>query len=167
MNTAVSPADSVGFVTAETTFAQRLERVLKDRGWKPYEWSKRAGLSNSHVQNMIDRNAAGATTKTVHKLAVAAGVSEVWLARGEGAIEPSASTGAVSVDVDDPKMKHRDGFDGNLRAAKKLRHHDDYVWEALAESDPLVVAPLTPSLLADLADVLAKYIPAPEPTKRK
>jgi len=163
----MSPAASVGFVTSGTTFAQRLGRVLKDRGWTPYDWSKRAGLSNSHVQNMIDRNAAQATTKTVHKLAVAAGVSESWLARGDGSMEPTAPSGLVSVDVDDPKMKHRDGFDGNLRAAKKLRRHDDYVWEALAESDPLVVVPLTPSLLADLADVLAKYIPAPEPTKRK
>jgi len=169
MNTEDHGTASVDEMGPSSTFVERLQRVLRDRGWTPYEWSTRAGLTNSHVQNLIARGAKRPAGATTHKLAVAAGVGEAWLARGEGAmIAPAPSTGpVVDLDVDDPKMKHRENFDANLEAAKDLVSLKPYVWEALAESDPLLVVPLTPALLADLASVLAKYLPAPPPKPRR
>lgn len=66
----------------------RLERVLKARGWTPYEWAKRAGVSGATVTNMIGRGAKGARTPSLTKMAEVAGVSFEWLANGNGPMEP-------------------------------------------------------------------------------
>lgn len=46
--------------------------------------------------------------------------------------------------------------------ARALRpHHPEYVWRAVRTSDPLMVIPLTPGALADIADVLVKHVSPP------
>ena len=62
-----------------------------------------------------------------------------------------------------PLLKNRPEFPQSLRLARELRpQHGGYVWNALGESAPLVTVPITPALLADLADVLAKYLVPPQ-----
>lgn len=89
----------------------------------------------------------------IQKVAAALGVEEEWL-MGEG--DDSAAE-TVS-----PLLKYRPDFAASLAIAQELRpQHGAYVWNALADSAPLVTVPITPALLVDLADVLVKYIVPP------
>lgn len=143
--------------------ALRIQSLLDEHGWTPYELSKRAGLSDSHITLILRRGTKRVGRATLSKIAAGAGVSLRWLEDGEG---PRVETAPVEVRVvpeeSDPRMRNRDGFDRHLSAAKSLRPGmPGYVWDALGDGDPLVIAPLTPAMLADIADVLVKYIPAP------
>jgi transcriptional regulator with XRE-family HTH domain len=143
--------------------ALRIQSLLDEHGWTPYELSKRAGLSDSHVQLILKRGTKRLGRVTLEKIAAGAGVSARWLVDGEGSREPSAPTEVRMVPEDsDPRMRNREGYDRHLSGARALRPGmPGYVWDAIGDGDPLVIAPLTPAMLADIADVLVKYIPPP------
>lgn len=82
--TLVSERGSVGSV-ADTDVVQRLRTVLERTGWTPYELSTRAGLSGSHIANILQRGAKRLGADTLRAIAQAAGVSERWMVLGEGA----------------------------------------------------------------------------------
>lgn len=151
---------NLGFVDP---IALRIQGLLDEHGWTPYELSKRAGLSDSHVSLILQRGTKRLGRVTLEKIAAGAGVSARWLVEGEGPrTEVAPAEVRVVPDDSDPRMRNREGFDRHLTAAKALRPGmPGYVWDALGDGDPLVIAPLTPAMLADIADVLVKYIPAP------
>lgn len=71
------------------TLLERIESVLKDKGWSASEWARRAKLSErSHVNTIIQRLRANPAAKTdgqtLAKLAEAADVSLDWLVLGRG-----------------------------------------------------------------------------------
>lgn len=152
-----------GTLSLMDAVALRIQSLLDEHGWTPYELSKRSGLSDSHVQLILKRGTKRLGRVTLEKIAAGAGVSARWLVEGEGPREPTASSELrVVPDESDPRMRNREGFDRHLAGARRLRPGmPSYVWDALGDGDPLVVAPLTPAMLADIADVLVKYIPPP------
>lgn len=74
----------------------RLEKVMAAKGWKAYVWSKKAGLSQSHVGGMVRKLEAGIDpnpkSHTWDALASIAGYSTAWLERGVGPEERSANS---------------------------------------------------------------------------
>ena len=59
-------------------------------------------------------------------------------------------------------MREREHFEGSLRVAMAKRpQHKRYLWDAIAEGDPMMLAPMTPQLLMNLADALVDLIPEP------
>ena len=157
-NTSVSGADTLRWVTTGATIADRIREVLSARGWKAAELNRLAGLSSpTHVSVILARGGSRTSGDVLAKIAAAAGVREKWLLTGEGPRDLDAPE--VS---DDPKMEGRPGFRGALAGARVLRpQYGDYVWNAVAHVDPLMIVPMTPALLADLADVIVKYLPPP------
>ena len=102
--------------------------------------------------------------EAVRKLAAAAGVREEWLRDGTGQRElPAFNEHAAPA-----SMQAREHFEGSLVVARVKRpQYGDYLWETIADGDPLMVAPMTPGLLIALADALVDHIPAPAPASTK
>lgn len=78
-----------------TTLAERLALVLERTGWSQRELSRRAGLTEVHVGQVLRRaKAKGADaaveSSTLEAIAKAADVSYEWLATGTGAPEDRA-----------------------------------------------------------------------------
>lgn len=163
MYTCIEPDRIPSMGSPRDAVAARIQQLLDENDWTPYELSKRAGLSDSHIGLVLKRGTSRTGAETLRRIAQGAGVSERWLMTGEGPKTPSAPSDVEVVpEESDPRMRNRAGYDGHLSAAMALRpQHPRYVWDALGNADPLLTVPLTPSLLADLADVLVKYIPAP------
>lgn len=140
---------------APDPIAERIAQVMELRGWTAAELARRAGLQTpTHVSTILKRGGERTSGTVLSKIAAAAGVRDRWLITGEGRMDFDATDTLA-----DPKMRNRDGFAGALAGARTLRpQYGDYVWEAVAQSDPMVIVPLTPALLADLADVLVKYL---------
>lgn len=135
--------------------AERIAQVMELRGWTAAELARRAGLQTpTHISTILKRGGERTSGTVLAKIAAAAGVRDRWLITGEGRRDFDATDTLA-----DPRMRNRDGFAGALAGARTLRpQYGDYVWEAVAQSDPMVIVPLTPALLADLADVLVKYL---------
>jgi transcriptional regulator with XRE-family HTH domain len=158
-NTSVCGADTLRVVAPESTITDRIREVMGLRGWSAAELNRRAGLSSpTHVSMILARGAGSRTSgEVLSKIAAAAGVRAHWLLTGEGPRDIEAPEAS-----DDPKMQGRPGFRGALAGAKVLRpQYGEYVWNAVAHVDPLMIVPMTPALLADLADVIVKYLPPP------
>lgn len=148
----------VGTLVRVDGLLTRLREVLELRGWTPYELAIRAGVGESIVSNWLRRGVKRPDPETVRKLAATAGVRLEWLRDGEGPREIPAFDESRAPE----HMGARENFEGSLVAAKiKRPQYGDYLWEALANGDPLMVAPMTPGLLIALADALVDFIPAP------
>ena len=76
--------------------------MLGRTGWSQRELSRRAGIADTHVGTILRKLAIdpnySVETKTLRKLAEAAGVSVSWLLTGEG--EPEATLATVDRDED-------------------------------------------------------------------
>lgn len=162
-DTCVYPDGIVGAVSDSDPTAARIRQVLAARGWSERDLALRAGLkSDSHVSLILRRGTRRTSSETLRKIATGAGVRLEWLMNGDLPMDESAVAeelhGTAPTD-DDPHMANRTGFSGALAGARMLRpSYPDYVWDAVATSDPMVVLPLSPAMLADLADLLAKYV---------
>lgn len=82
------------------TLEERIRFAARQKDWSLRQWSLRAGLSSGYLGSLVTRlgqggEGKGVTKDTIHKLAVAAGISEDWLTSGEGAAERV-------VELDDP-----------------------------------------------------------------
>lgn len=142
----------------------RLREVMELRGWTPYELANKAGLGDSHVSNWLRRGVKRPDFETVRKLAAAAGVRDEWLREGIGPRDlPTFNEHKAPA-----SMQARENFEGSLVVARVKRpQYGDYLWQAIADGDPLMVAPMTPGLLVALADALVDHIPAPTPQPDK
>lgn len=178
-DTCVIGGDILRAVSDSDPTAARIRQVLAARGWSERDLALRAGLkSESHVSLILRRGTRRTSSETLRKIAAGAGVRLEWLLSGDLPMDESAVAeelhGSAPSD-DDPHMANRTGFDGALAGAKMLRpNYPGYVWDAVAQSDPMAVLPLSPAMLADLADLLAKYvtpraadIPRPDPAPRR
>jgi transcriptional regulator with XRE-family HTH domain len=152
------------FVT-KTTLAERLEKVLEHLDITAYELSIRAGLSGSHIANIIKRNAKRTSAETIQLIARAAGVSERWLSFGEGSMHDESSTPEAS-DVP-PRTAQPDTVSAapNYAALKKTARKlapevtDEWVWNDLDGTNLLWIGlkEPTPQVLADIARLLMKH----------
>jgi len=92
------------------TILERMEFVMKLRGWSQSEWNRRAQIKErSNVNKLLKRLEANPTefpgdAKTLQKLADVAGVTMDWLALGRGA--PLAADFVIA---DDPLYPSRPG----------------------------------------------------------
>jgi transcriptional regulator with XRE-family HTH domain len=143
---------------------ERLREVMELRGWTPYEMATKAGLGDSHVSNWLRRGVKRPDSEAVRKIAAAAGVRDQWLREGVGPRDlPAFNEHAAPA-----SMQARENFEGSLVVARVKRpQYGDYLWQAIADGDPLMVAPMTPGLLVALADALVDHIPAPAPQPGK
>jgi transcriptional regulator with XRE-family HTH domain len=138
----------------------RIREVMELRGWTAYEFAHRAQLSDSILSNWLRRGVKRPDIEALNKLAAAAGVRVEWLRDGTGARDIPTFSEAVQAAT----MQARENFDGSLVVARVKRpQYGDYLWDAIAHGDPLMVAPMTPGLLVDLADALVNHISAPPP----
>lgn len=142
----------------------RVQELMELRGWTAYELAHKAGLSDSLISNWLRRGVKRPDPEAVRKLAAAAGVREEWLRDGKGPRDLPAFDETRAPE----HMSARENFQGSLVAARiKRPQYGDYLWEAIANGDPLMVAPMTPGLLIALADALVDHIPAPAPVSTK
>jgi transcriptional regulator with XRE-family HTH domain len=134
------------------------------RGWTAYEFAHRADLSDSILSNWLRRGVKRPDHEALRKLAAAAGVRVEWLRDGAGPRDLPTFNDTVQA----ASMQARENFDGSLVVAKLKRpQYGEYLWEVIANGDPLMVAPMTPGLLVNLADALVDHIPAPTPQPPK
>lgn len=73
------------------TLWDRLQTVIRHKGWTDREWCTRAGLPANHLQvyrNRLNKKASATLDKeTIISLAKAASIRVEWLMRNEGAME--------------------------------------------------------------------------------
>lgn len=142
----------------------RIREVMELRGWTAYEFAHRAQLSDSILSNWLRRGVKRPDIEALNKLAAAAGVRVEWLRDGTGPRDIPAFSDTAQATT----MRARENFDGCLVVAKlKRAEYGEYLWETIAAGDPLMVAPMTPGLLIDLADALVDHVPAPAPQPQK
>jgi len=98
-------AQGVSFA-AVSTLLQRLEMLVERAGVSQRERSRRAGLTDVHVGQLMRRLKASPNasfeTKTLQAIAGAAGVSAAWLLTGDGSPDSDDATRAPST-TDDPE----------------------------------------------------------------
>jgi transcriptional regulator with XRE-family HTH domain len=152
------------FVT-KTTLAERLEKVLEHLDVTAYELSTRAGLSGSHIANIIKRNAKRTSAETIQLIARAAHVSERWLAYGEGSMhdedhEPDAQDTPPRATQPDT-VSAAPNYAALKKTARKLAPEvtDEWVWNDLDSTNLLWIGlkEPTPQVLADIARLLMKH----------
>lgn len=154
----------VGTLVRVDSLIERVQELMELRGWTAYELAHKAGLSDSLISNWIRRGVKRPDPEAVRKLAAAAGVRVEWLRDGEGPRDLAAFDEARAPE----HMGARENFEGCLVVARIRRpQYGDYLWETIANGDPLMVAPMTPGLLTALADALVDHIPAPPPAPTK
>jgi transcriptional regulator with XRE-family HTH domain len=142
--------------------AQRIRDQMERQDLSARALSLRAGLSERHVGKLLERGAGSAETETLMKIAAALGVSITWLLLGAGA--PDAAE-PVNDQREGPTMGRRPGFDEALDGARLIRPtYPETLWQRVAAGEPLAVIPMTPQLVAEMADILLRLAP---PQRRK
>ena len=157
-------AFAVGTLVRVDGLVDRIREVMELRGWTAYEFASNADVGESVVSNWLRRGVKRPDPETLRKLAAAAGVRLEWFRDGAGPRDLPTFNDAVQAAT----MAARENFDGSLVVARiKRPQYGDYLWEAIADGDPLMVAPMSPALLVALADALVDHIPAPTPQPPK
>lgn len=147
--------------------SERIRHLMELRGWSARQLSIRAGLTESHVTLLLRRGASKAEAATLGKIAAAGDVALEWLLSGDGAMAEAAPAPRVE-SSGDPKFEDIPGYAESLPVAKRLRpEHPEYIWQTLSAAGPLLTGPITPAMLADLADVLLKYTVPPRVDKER
>ncbi len=164
LTTVVRGSGTIVFVT-KTTLAERLQAVLEHLCVTPYQLSTRAGLSGSHIANIIKRDAKRTSAETIQLIARAAGVSERWLAHGEGSMH-DVSQDHDAYDVP-PRTSQPDtvsaapNYAALKRTARRLAPDvtDEWVWNDLDSTNLLWIGlkDPTPQVLADIARLIMKH----------
>lgn len=136
VNNHVDSVSRARYLRDMTTVADRLESLLEMKGWSQSELSERAGLARSHVNRIIKHPDRPTQTDTLAAIAHAAGVSLVWLSKGQGS--PDADDSARSPSTTEssvPHMVNAIGFDDALTEAKR-RHPEvsEETWEAVGRA---------------------------------
>lgn len=136
--------------------ATRINQRMRDIGMTAADVAKVSNLTLATVQT-ICRADLVPDQREMKAIAEAIGVDVGWLYSGV-----SAPSEPINDDAPHLHLSNRIDYAQSIHVARSLRpQHGDYVWEELAVSAPLVTVPITPALLADLADVLAKYLVPP------
>lgn len=101
-----------------TTISERVREVLALRDINERELSRRAGLSEAHINKIVQKKDGRPSAETVAKISAAAGVSLVWLITGEGPIEAAAPASAGPTDDSRRRLETALG-----QAFNAARHH--------------------------------------------
>jgi hypothetical protein len=168
-----------------STLAERYKIILELTGMGPHELSKKAGLSGANIGNAIRRNADRTDIRTIRAIARAAGVSESWLATGEGepvltltpTDPPTPSEVRVRVERDEPVPECLGDFKGYEAQEKRARKAlggevDEWVWPHIRNTNMLSTANRPPpvAMLMALARALHEFgdpsAPVPDPHRR-
>ena len=72
---------------AVSTIPERIREILALREWNERELCRRSGLSEAHVNKLVQRKAGRPSAETLVKIAEGASVSLLWLMTGDGPIE--------------------------------------------------------------------------------
>lgn len=170
-----------------STLADRYKIILERTGMSSYELAKKSGLSGANISNAIRRNADRTDIHTIRAVARAAGVSESWLATGEGeptlTLEPTDPPAPREIrtrtDHDDSPVPECLGdFKGYAAQEAKARkilgaEVEDWVWPHIRNSNMLSLADHAPNItmLLALARALqaaaARETPVPDPHRKK
>ena len=146
-------------MAASDSIKERLELVLKARGWSPAELNRRAGFSTpTHVNTLLNRGAEKISAAALARIAAAASVQLQWLATGEGSMEYPPPDSAA------PRLRNCNGYPEAVAGARVLRpQYGEHIWRAVGDAHPIATAPLVPGTLARIADIVAEFTPPPLP----
>lgn len=132
------------------------------------ELSRRSGLRENHVGTILTRlrKNPGADIERETLAAIASGglVSVHWLATGQGPRRVDDGTGAPADagDVAAPRFENVANWPALRATAKAIDPGiEDWALDMVAQSNPLLTAPLTAGMVADLAKVVMKHVPPP------
>jgi transcriptional regulator with XRE-family HTH domain len=135
----------------DNPLVERIRKILQIRGMTPYDLSQRAGLSDGHVNTMLNRNTTRLSAETLTAIADAADVSLEWLVSGRG--DPLVRDPSLP-----PRFYNVPGYADLEPAAKALEPALPlWVWEMTARSRPWLSVPMTPRTIADVAKFIASH----------
>lgn len=63
--------------------AERIQKIMTDRGWKQRDLAKAAGLTQAAISRFFREPSRKGRSDTIEKIAAAGGVSVSWLATGD------------------------------------------------------------------------------------
>lgn len=137
--------------------ARRIQEEIDRQGLSARALSLKAGLSERHVGKILERGSGGgAEGSTLLKIAAALGVSVQWLMTGAG----TPAEGAPANDSPRPELRDAQGFSEALPRAMALRpNYDATIWELVASTEPISVIPMSPELVAQVADIVFRLGP--------
>lgn len=146
---------------------ERIEFILKREGVSQRELSRRSGLTEVHVGQILRRLAqdeeAPVETKTVSAIARGGKVSAAWLLSGRGSPddheEPEAQTPSTAPEfVTRPQFQNLPDWPELLDRAKALDPElPPWVWELMARTSPILSAPPTPVMVAELGRWMLRH----------
>lgn len=152
-------------VTPSETLADRIRHVLEARRWSQRELARRASIAETHVNTLLrklDRDpSASVESKTLQKIAQAAGVSMQWLLTGEGpgvADEPASESESDLPPSGVPTTLG--GFAGyrevEATARKLAPEVPEWAWLIARNANPLSIGNAPPSV--NMVVELARFI---------
>lgn len=143
----------------------RLQWVLRERRISRRRWSLAAGLSQSHVGQLIRGDLEAPSAESLHALARAAGVSFRWLATGEGSPDPIVE-GERRPEQELPAVPYLGDLPDWPELLADARATDPgvpaWVWDVLTRTRAVPNLPRwTPAAVVDLARFTLRHYPRP------
>ncbi len=149
------------------TFEQRIRYAIKHSGLSPRGLALKAGLSAGYFPSLFRALAkdpqASVETATVRAIAHAAGVSAAWLLTGKGSPDDHDETETVAPStahdyVMRPQFQNLPEWPELLARAKEIDPGlPGWVWEMLARTSPILSAPPTPAMVAELGRWMLRH----------
>lgn len=161
---------SPGTLADVTTLGDRIQYILdrvpspSGEKWNAKSLSQAAGLpSDAHVGMLKRGTVKTGRGDTLAKIASAARVSLRWLSTGEGSpTDDDNESRAPGGESSEPKFANIPHWDHIRATAKTLEPSiEDWALDIVAQSHPMLTAPLTPGMVVDLARVVMKHCPRP------
>ena len=156
--------------------AKRLQRCVQLSGLSQRALSIKAGIASNGIQKMLERQSERVSPDVLRKIAIAAGVSEVWLSTGRGS--PTSSEGHAPEEAPQahpdytttsaPTWANFPGID-SLIATALANDASLAPWaaEKLKTLHPTILGPITPAVIGDLIRFVMRHAQPPtEPAPR-
>lgn len=136
-----------------STLADRINAILKQRGWSQRELSKRSGLNDTGINTLLTQlkaDSLAATLTTVRRIAEGAEVSFDWLLTGRDELAEEA--------LKTPALSAHPRFAELLPVAQELQRAPAWVWARVGETRAIIDGDeLTAGALADLAAFIMRH----------
>ena len=153
-----------------STLAERYKLILEKTGLGPHQLSLKAGLSGGTIGNAIKRNSNRTDANTIRAIAEIAGVSERWLATGDGPMDREADEPSGDSGIDEgPRHKEAPStfgeYDSYARVERDARaiapEVPEWAWQATRSAHPMWIGKDDPTaaVIADVARVIMKHRP--------
>lgn len=136
-----------------STLAERINAILKQRGWSQRELSKRSGMNDTGINTLLAQLKAdplAATLTTVRRISEGAGVSFDWLLTGRDELAEES--------LKAPQLSAHPRYAELLPVAQELQRAPAWVWSRVGETRAIVDDDeLTAGALADLAAFIMRH----------